>query len=270
MKSEFKTIQYNNNLPARIEFIQGVLSAEPHWHKEIELVYVAEGALKVEKHGRIFTLNSGEVFLINSGEIHQLSAEGEAEFLSLHLSYDFAKQFDAQLDAVMFELNNQAKQSLKPLLQELTERRNMENQTFKQYAVLMDIFHILFTDCRRQKRISLYGNAKSGERNAKIAVEHIEQHYRENLSLNSMAQLLGLHPIYFSKYFKEVTGTGFNTYVNTVRMKHALDDLIRHGMTIADAAKANGFSNVKSFETICKRSYGLTPLQFKKQQLMVS
>ena len=135
---------------------------------------------------------------------------------------------------------------------------------------LMDIFHILFTDCRRQKRISLYGNAKPGERNAKIAVEHIEQHYRENLSLNSMAQLLGLHPIYFSKYFKEVTGTGFNTYVNTVRMKHALDDLIRHGMTIADAAKANGFSNVKSFETICKRSYGLTPLQFKKQQLMVS
>ena len=49
-------------------------------------------------------------------------------------------------------------------------------------------------------------------------------------------------------------------------MKHALEDMVIHGMSSADAAKCNGFSSVKSFENICKRSYGLTPLQYKKRQ----
>ena len=63
---------------------------------------------------------------------------------------------------------------------------------------------------------------------------------------------------------------GFNAYVNSVRMKHALEDLMAENMSIADAASYNGFPNVKSFENACKRSYGVTPLQFKKRQLMVS
>ena len=101
-------------------------------------------------------------------------------------------------------------------------------------------------------------------------MEYIEEHYREDINLNVMSGIVGLNPIYFSKYFKDATGMGFNAYLGTVRMKHALDDMLNHGMSATDAAKCNGFPNVKSFETVCKRSYGLTPLQFKKQQLKVS
>ena len=63
---------------------------------------------------------------------------------------------------------------------------------------------------------------------------------------------------------------GFTAYVNSIRLKHALEDIMDGNMSIADAASYNGFPSVKSFETACKRSYGLTPLQFKKQQLKVS
>ena len=75
---------------------------------------------------------------------------------------------------------------------------------------------------------------------------------------------------YFSKYFKDSTGMGFTAYVNSIRLKHALEDIMDGNMSIADAASYNGFPSVKTFETACKRSYGLTPLQFKKQQLRVS
>lgn len=264
-------MRYNANLPAKIQCFASA-DGKSHWHKEIELIYVAEGVLEVSKHGRKFSLAEDDVFLVNSGEIHQLSAAQPVRYLCLHLSYDFAKQFDAQLDAVNFEIAAQsaAEAELKSLLKDLAGRQDLDNQTFKQYAIIMDIFHVLFTHCRRQKRVSLYGNAKLGFRNAKVAIEYIEHHYRESLSLNIVAQQVGLHPMYFSKYFKDVTGTGFNTYVNSVRMRHALDDLTNLGLSIADAAKANGFPNVKSFETICKRSYGVTPLQFKKQRLKVS
>ena len=61
MNSEFELIRYNDNLPARIEIKQGEFNTPYHWHKEIELVYVLDGALENQcqqhsanaSHGRI-------------------------------------------------------------------------------------------------------------------------------------------------------------------------------------------------------------------------
>lgn len=281
MKYDFETIKYDDNLPAKIEIKNqpgSMCRTEPHWHKEIELIYMLDGQLSVTKNGAEQTLAPDDIFLLNSSEIHKLDVENgdeQVSFLTVHLSFDFAKKFDSALDSVYFRIdkNTNAEENLKELMRQLASCKSTSNQEYpgiKQYAIVMDIFHVLFENCRRQKQISLYGGCSVGFRNAKLAMEYIEEHYREELSLNILAELVGLNPIYFSKYFKDATGKGFTAYVNSVRMKHAVDDLLTHGMSIADAAKYNGFASVKSFENACKRSYGLTPLQFKKQQLSVS
>ena len=273
MKYEYETIKYNDNLPAKIKLCDETgkeIFTNYHWHKEIELICIIDGKAKIEKNSESFILAKGDVFLLNSGEIHKLSADCDnAKILILQLSYDFVKQFDSQLDAHNFVINrgSQAEQLLKQYLHELSD---VSLSAFQQYAVMMNILHVLFTYCQRERQISLYGNCKVNFRNAKLAMEYIEEHYREDINLNVMANIVGLNPVYFSKYFKDSTGQGFNAYLGSVRLKHAIDDLLNHGLTIADAASCNGFPNVKSFENACKRSYGLTPLQFKKQRLMVS
>ena len=274
MKYEFETIKYNGSLPAKIETKDvdgGLFSTDLHWHKEIELLYIIDGSVTVEKYTDEYTLGSGDVFLFNSGEIHRISAESDDRIkaVSLHLSYEFVKKFDSQIDFSSFVLTS-GSLAQKEITGYMNELADETLSAFQQYAVIMNILHVLFSNCIRERQISLYGNCKVNFRNAKVAMEYIEEHYREELSLNVMAEIVGLNPIYFSKYFKDATGMGFNAYVNTVRLKHALDDLIISGLSIADAANYNGFPNVKSFENACKRSYGLTPLQFKKRQLMVS
>ncbi len=273
MKYEYETIKYNDNLPAKIRLYDEnseELFSNYHWHKEIELIYVIKGKAKAEKNSEAFDLAKGGVFLLNSGEIHKLSGDcDDTEILMIQLSYDFVKQFDGQLDAHNFVVKpaSKAEQLIKRYMCELSDN---SLSSFQQYAVLMNILHVMFTYCLRERQISLYGNCKVNFRNAKLAMEYIEEHYREDINLNVMANIVGLNPIYFSKYFKDSTGQGFNAYLGSVRLKHAIDDLLNQGMSIADAASYNGFPNVKSFENACKRSYGLTPLQFKKQQLRVS
>lgn len=281
VKNEYETIQYTDNLPARIELFdsQGSLFRRgSHWHKEIELIYVLDGEVDVTKNNIETKLKSGDIFIFNSGEIHSIDVfDGDKpiQTVTVHLSFDFAKQFDDSLDYMNFKIdsNTQAEEKLKNFMKRLADSKTHSEDNFpgiKQYALIMDIFHVLFTSCRRKKQISLYGNCNVNFRNAKVAMEYIEKHYRENINLNVMAELVGLNPIYFSKYFKDTTGQGFNAFLGNVRLKHALDDLLNHGMSITDAAEYNGFPNVKSFENVCKRSYGLTPLQFKKQQMKVS
>lgn len=269
MKYRYETIKYNDNLPARVENCVCTAS-DLHWHKEIELVFVANGNLTVFKNEEEYSLYSGNLCLFNSREIHQLTPVGDnVRLVSLYLSYDFAKNFESQLDMRSFVVvpGSRAEQELKEQMLLLSYGTL---STLQQYAVIMNILHVLFEQCLRERQISLYGNCKVSFRNAKLAMEYIDEHYREELNLNVMAELVGLNPIYFSKYFKDSTGMGFNAYVNSVRMKHALEDLMAENMSIADAASYNGFPNVKSFENACKRSYGVTPLQFKKRQLMVS
>ena len=273
MKYEYETIKYNDNLPAKIKLCDETceeIFTNYHWHKEIELICVIDGKAKIEKNSENFILEKGGVFLLNSGEIHKLSADcANTKILLLQLSYDFVKQFNGQLDAHNFVIkpNSQAEQLTKQYMLELSDSGL---SSFQQYAIMMNILHVLFTYCLRERQISLYGNCRVNFRKAKLAMEYIEAHYREDINLSVMANIVGLNPVYFSKYFKDSTGQGFNAYLGSVRLKHAIDDLLNHGMTIADAASYNGFPNVKSFENACKRSYGITPLQFKKQQLRVS
>ena len=258
MKYTFETIKYNDSLPAKIENLNvpgSLIGTDLHWHKEIELICVLDGSLTVSKHSDEYRLSRGEVFLFNSGEIHQLIAESDEyiRLVSLHMSYEFVRKFDSQIDYSSFVIapKSQAEQEITGYMIELSDSTL---SALQQYAVIMNILHELFEQCRRERQISLYGNCKVSFRNAKVAMEYIEEHYREELNLNVMAELVGLNPIYFSKYFKDATGMGFNAYVNTVRLKHALEDLTASGLSIADAASYNGFPNVKSFENACKRS----------------
>ena len=89
MNSEFELIRYNDNLPARIDIKQGVISTTYHWHKEIELVYVMDGAVEINVNNTAQTLHTDEFRLINSVENHSLSADN-AKCLILDISYEFA------------------------------------------------------------------------------------------------------------------------------------------------------------------------------------
>ena len=68
--------------------------------------------------------------------------------------------------------------------------------------------------------------AKNDKKDVNKALEYIEQHYAENLSLNVLANEVHMNPYYFSSFFKKSTGKNFKDYVNQVRLKHAVELLL--------------------------------------------
>ena len=79
IKYKYETIEYNDNLPARIGIVDyscGDSQSEPHWHKEIELVLVLDGGIAVTKNGAQSKLAPGDICLLNSSEIHSVTPYG--------------------------------------------------------------------------------------------------------------------------------------------------------------------------------------------------
>ena len=272
MNSEFELIRYNDNLPARIEIKQGEINTPYHWHKEIELAYVLGGALEINVNNTAQTLHSDEFRLINSVENHRLSGEN-AKCLILDISYEFAAQFDESLYSSVFTVvsGSGAEEELRNLLWQLSRTANeAELPDLRQYSLITDILHVLFVQCRHENPDAVREGEKIQSRHVKLAVEYIEQHFREEFTEKGVAELLGVQPIYLAQRFKEATGKTFTEYVLEFRLTRAMDALMNKGMSIEDAAKTGGFPSKRTFIAKCKRVYGITPFQLLKQQRQIN
>ena len=94
------------------------------------------------------------------------------------------------------------------------------------------------------------------------ALEYIELHYAESLSLNVLAEEVHMNPYYFSSFFKKSTGKNFKDYVNQIRLKHAVTLLLDTDKKVYEIAM-NG--DARAFNDAFQRAYGETPAGYRKR-----
>ena len=269
MKSSYQIIKYDEGVPARIRLVSvssNRCRGEPHWHREPELIFVESGEVALTVAKQRHFVKSGEVFIVNSGEIHRLEAE-DARFLSVHLFYDFIKQFEPMLDG--YEFSAEGERELSVLMQKLSTLEQSGGDPYsalKKQVQLMKLIRLLLSKCKRQKQISIYGGDNIRVNSKRVLENYIEAHFREKLALADIARLLGRNEYYVSAYFKQLMGVGFCDYVKQVRTKHAVEDLLTLDISIDDIALRNGFGHRNHVTNACKLIYGMTPVQLKKQR----
>ncbi|WP_270168744.1 response regulator transcription factor [Paenibacillus sp. SYP-B4298] len=113
-------------------------------------------------------------------------------------------------------------------------------------------------------RPSLHDNHYSD--NIRRTLEWIRQHFAEPITLQEVADVVGVNASYLSRLFKEECKQGFTDYVNHVRVEYA-KLLIRSGETdLKNVVKQAGFNHYNYFFTVFKKTTGMTPLAYEKQQ----
>jgi len=98
----------------------------------------------------------------------------------------------------------------------------------------------------------------------KHALEYMESHYMEDISLELTARKLRLSPSYCSNMFKQVTGVGFSEYLIRIRIAKAKEMLLHTDEKICDIARKTGFHDAAYFNRVFKRETGLTPNTFRQ------
>ena len=99
------------------------------------------------------------------------------------------------------------------------------------------------------------------------AKAYVENNYSDpELSVNSMAEQLGVQPTYLSKLFKEMEGEKLSQYISMVRLTHVKEMLLEDvsDIRLETIAARCGFGSQRTFLRIFKQYEGLTPTQFKE------
>lgn len=95
-------------------------------------------------------------------------------------------------------------------------------------------------------------------------ISHIKNDYK-SVTLDGLAETFHLSKPYLSKYIKEKAGMTFQEAVRKERMKKARTLLRETGHTVETVAAEVGYENVEHFNRLFKKSYGMTPMQYRKQ-----
>ena len=101
-----------------------------------------------------------------------------------------------------------------------------------------------------------------GRRQLRTAVEFIEEHLGQEISLLDISSAVGLSPFHFARLFKQSAGVAPYQYVLKRRVEEARRLLLRGDLGIADVALKVGFSDQSHFTRHFRRASGLTPGEF--------
>ena len=94
-------------------------------------------------------------------------------------------------------------------------------------------------------------------------VNYIHKNYKQ-VTLDDLVQEFHLSKPYLSKYIKDKAGSTFQDMVRGERMKKARALLKETRRSVESIATEVGYENVEHFNRLFKKSYGMTPVQYRK------
>ena len=97
-----------------------------------------------------------------------------------------------------------------------------------------------------------------------LAKDYIEDHYFEPLTLNMVADKVGITPAYLSSLFSQHMGVTLIDYLNEVRIDHACVYLKQNYFKTYEIAYKVGYRDEKYFSKVFRKVKGMTPSEYKR------
>jgi AraC family transcriptional regulator len=127
-------------------------------------------------------------------------------------------------------------------------------------ALLAQLCHVI---TRRSTSLPLRGS-RSSLLLAHVAVQHIQGHLEDSLSVGALAGIAGVGATHFSNTFKRVTGMTPHHYILRARIERACELLRMTSLSIGEIASAVGFAGQSHFCKAFGRQMGVTPSHYRR------
>ena len=98
------------------------------------------------------------------------------------------------------------------------------------------------------------------------ALEYIDEYYRDDISQQDVAGLIGMSTTSFSKRFTKCMGMGFAAYITHKRIHFAIHLLQSSEKTVLEIALECGFHNTASFYKAFKKVTGGNPGEYRSSE----
>jgi len=96
------------------------------------------------------------------------------------------------------------------------------------------------------------------------AIEYINENFKNNISVKTVADIIGLNPAYFSHFFKNKLGISCKKFINIKRIENAATMLINSNLSILEIMYDSGFSSTSAFYNSFLEHYKISPAKYRR------
>lgn len=97
-------------------------------------------------------------------------------------------------------------------------------------------------------------------------LHYIDHNYATNIKLEIIAALFGYNSAYLGKIFNKTVGESFNSYVDQIRINHAIELLKDNKLKVYEIAERVGYENVDYFHKKFKKYVGVSPAEYRNKK----
>lgn len=248
---------------------------ETHWHSAVEVLLPVEGECSMTVEDKEFIVKPGEVLIVPSGKRHSLSmAEGSSRYLvlfemdSILILRDFSVLKTMMAMPIYIAQKSQAREQAHRLLFELVGEYYSGNLlgNMINYARLLSLYTIVGREYLSS--ISSQGNIPAVKQHAywdvlDRVIDYVDRNYMTAIDLDTVSAHVGFSKFYFTRLFKQYTGTTFYHYLCQERVVKAEQLLLHTSLSVSECALQTGFNSIASFNRIYKQIRGCTPSQYR-------
>ena len=246
---------------------------ETHDHSAVEILLTLEGMVTYTIEDKIYQVRKGEILIVPPDTLHSLTmGEGSSRYLFLFESDAIMTMRDIKSMAMYFHKpfhlrdGSDAHVRIRELLlraREAYEKRELMWNTMC-YSCILRVYATLGQRYLSGIRPRTEDNLRNMDSEVITAVmTYINNHYREELSLEDVARFAGFSRYYFSRSFKKQTGYSFKDYLCQKRLQVAVELLIGTDTAMKDIALQSGFGSVATFNRVFREKKGCTPTQYR-------
>lgn len=254
--------------PASI-FISNVNKIPYHTHNTYELLLMLSGKLLVTVNGQDTLVKEGDILLIDRMTLHSYTPVTECihvvcqiDILAL-LNQEEASLPHFQVNSTLTPQND-TYHHLRHLIVKLIDAQSQNDRNTGSKGVLYEILSELILNFTAEDIVPYQSNDNANEDRQNALILYIMEHYRENLTMNLLAEEFNLSVPYLSAFFKKQIGITFTEYYNSIRLDRATNEMLALDDSIENIAHNNGFSDSRTFVKLFQNKYKMRPSAYRK------
>ena len=233
-----------------------------HVHDYVEIMYIARGELCYYVNFEKFTLREGDAVFVFPGQIHgHEHSSPDCKNYTLFFPKDipiFDGVFTCSLPdcpVVHIERDNEFLEWF-----EAAYKAN-ENKALP-YAKGIVSGYISLILGKFLPHLTLHSIESGASTIERRLIDYCSEHYKEPISLHSVASALGYSTTYISHLFSDKFKSGFSSFVSTMRTEEA-KKMLRGNKKITQIAFDCGFGSMRNFNRVFKEQTGLSPTHYR-------
>ena len=274
LKDEFK--KRYTTIPFAIHracYAEGTHEVITHYHREIELIAITDGAADFYIDSKCYRAEKGDVLIIPPYALHRVCTPGDTVTsydcicfdLKLLCDENLKNGLESQSLSVMPHIRTDSAfcGGLREHIRTAMAACESGGEGWELEAV--GSISLTFSLLKKNQAVSQKFEASKESDFVRKVMTYIQQNLSSPITSRDVAAELYMTHSYFCRLFKKTFGCPFANYVLTYKLEKARICLISSTLSVTDIAFCHGFNNCSYFGKTFKERFHASPHAYRKK-----